>query len=79
VFVALGQVPAIASLVAGSVLIASLAAHEIIPLCAAKSKMVATTSIASAKSTDPPDSLAGGHVDEGRAMLSIELAETVKV
>jgi hypothetical protein len=77
--VALGQVPAIASLVAGSVLIASLAAHELIPLCATKSKMMAITSIAGAKSTVPPDSLAGGHVEEGRAMLSVELANTVKV
>jgi hypothetical protein len=67
VFIALGAVPALASIIAGAVLISALAVHEIIPLCAARDKSATTT----AATTFTPITSPHTELEEGKPMLEL--------
>jgi drug/metabolite transporter (DMT)-like permease len=71
VFIALGQVPSLVSIVAGGVLVASLAAHEIVPLCLSKKVLVDREPTATTKPR-PSQSREGGDVEMAQKMLSRE-------
>jgi uncharacterized membrane protein YgcG len=66
VFIALGEAPALASIVSGVCLVVALAAHEIIPLClATKTTTSATIAITSHASLSPHEGGADGGGGDG--------------